>query len=113
MPPLRIPSELVRHVYQAFCLMVLMIAGQQGAVVHELGHLTGAHAVDLRAAAEASEAPCALCPAFAQVATPAFSHSFHIPSLARTEVERLVELRLQTAQASVPAPRSRGPPSLS
>lgn len=104
----------MRHVYQALCLMVLMIAGQQGAVVHELGHLTGAHAAGLQTAtAERSDGPCALCPAFAQVATPAFSHSFHIPSLVRAEVERVAELRVKTAQLSVPTPRSRGPPSLS
>jgi hypothetical protein len=114
MPSLPTPSHLVRHVYQALCLVVLMIAGQQGAVVHELGHLTGVQGVDLRAGAgEGSDATCALCPAFAQVATPAFSHSFYLPSLLRVEIARLAELRVATVEASVPTPRSRGPPSQS
>jgi len=108
------PSALMKYVYQAFCLTLLIIAGQQGAVVHELGHLTGAHDASLQAlSAEKSDAPCALCPAFAQVATPAFSHSFDIPTLVRVEIERVAERRVKTAELSVPTPRSRGPPFLS
>jgi hypothetical protein len=54
-----------------------------------------------------------LCPAFAQAASPAFSHSFFNPHLARAEIERTAESRFATAEASVPTPRSRGPPFLS
>jgi hypothetical protein len=104
----------MKHVYQAFCLVLLLIAGQQGAVVHEVGHLTGAHAVNVHVdSGDTAETTCALCPVFAQVATPAFSHSFLIPLLVRAEAERSAELPIEVVDASIPTPRSRGPPSLS
>jgi hypothetical protein len=54
-----------------------------------------------------------LCPEFAQVVTPAFSHSFHIPLLVRFALESVPEPRFAAVDAAVPRPRSRGPPSLS
>lgn len=95
-------------------LLLLLIVAQQGAVVHELSHVPGLGAatvgVDARGVADTS---CALCPAFAQVATPAFSHAFHIPLLIRAEADRFSELRYEAIDSAVPTPRSRGPPSLS
>lgn len=114
MASLPIPSDLMKRAYQAICLVVLMIAAQHGAVVHELSHLAGAQSAQVRAVSgEATDSSCALCPAFAQASSPAFSHTFIIPRLARVEVERIAELRLKTANLSVPTPRSRGPPSQS
>jgi len=52
-----------------------------------------------------------LCPAFAQVVTPAFSHSFHIPVLLCAALERGTEERFIAVETAVPTPRSRGPPS--
>jgi hypothetical protein len=94
-------------------LLLLMVA-QQGAVVHELSHLSGANHADLQAASDrAADEPCALCPAFAQVVSPAFSHSFDIPLLFRFSLEPVTEPRYAAIDAAVPRPRSRGPPSLS
>jgi hypothetical protein len=104
----------VRHLHKALWLLLLLITAQQGAVVHEISHLSAAHGVDLRAGSNgAADSTCALCPAFAQVVTPAFSHSFALPALARAALERSVELPTSAADASIPTPRSRGPPSQS
>jgi hypothetical protein len=56
---------------------------------------------------------CALCPAFAQAATAAFSHSLQIPLLARIAAQLAPEPRYAVVDSAVPRPRSRGPPSLS
>ncbi len=107
-------SDRMRHVYQALCLVLLLIGAQQAAVVHELSHFSADHALDLRLdPGDAAHGTCALCPVFAQVATPAFSHSFHIPLLVRAAAERSSEPRIDAAAAAIPRPRSRGPPSLS
>ncbi len=84
----------MRQVYQALCLVLLLIGAQQAAVVHELSHFTADQGLDLRVdPGSAAHGNCALCPAFAQVATPAFSHSFHIPLLVRAAAERSPEPR--------------------
>jgi hypothetical protein len=104
----------LKHLYRALCLVVLLIAGQQGAVVHELGHLAAAQSADLHSSAsEPTDGNCALCPLYAQVATAAFSHSFQIPLLLRAGIERVAEPPVEAIGGAVPIPRSRGPPSLS
>lgn len=104
----------MRRVYQALCLVLLLVAAQQGAVVHELSHIAGAQGVDLNAGPGGkAEGTCALCPVFAQVSTPTFSHSFQMPAPLRTEIERRRELRIAAADTAIPRARSRGPPSLS
>jgi hypothetical protein len=105
----------LKHLCRALCLVALLMAGQQGAVVHELAHLAGAQSADLHAvdAREATDGNCALCPLFSQVATAAFSHSLQIPALVRAAAERVHEPEVGAIEASVPTPRSRGPPFLS
>jgi len=104
----------MRHVFKALGLLLLLMAAQQGAVVHELGHASGAINGELRVQADwAADTGCALCPVFAQVVTPAFSHSFHLPVLVRSALELILEPRYPAVDAAVPRPRSRGPPSLS
>jgi hypothetical protein len=103
----------MRHVIKAIGLWLLLLVAQQGAIVHELSHFTRVNSVDLGASGGATESTCALCPAFAQVITPAFSHAFHIPSLVRAASERIGEPRYSAIDAEIPQPRSRGPPSLS
>lgn len=104
----------MRQLLKSLGLLLLLLVAQQGAVVHELSHLTGAHHVELQAQADgAADRTCALCPAFAQVITPAFSHSFHIPVLVRLALEPVSEPRHAAIDAAVPRPRSRGPPSSS
>lgn len=104
----------MRRVYQALCLLLLMISAQQGAVVHELGHFHPLDRIDARADVDgAADTTCALCPVFSQVVTPAFSHAFHVPPLVRADLERSPEPLYAAVDAAVPTPRSRGPPSLS
>ena len=104
----------MKHVYRALALVALLIAGQQGAVVHELGHLANAQSADRQASAsETTDNICALCPLFAQAATAAFSHSFQIYLPLRAGADRVAEPPVEAIDAAVPTPRSRGPPSLS
>ena len=104
----------MRQVFKALGLLMLLMVAQQGAVVHELSHVTGVRSEVLRAQSGGVEdTTCALCPAFAQVVTPAFSHSFHIPLLVRFALELISEPRYLTIDVAVPRPRSRGPPSFS
>lgn len=103
----------MRQLFKLLGLLLLLMAAQQGAVVHELSHASGANSLELRTQDGAADSSCALCPAFAQVVSPALGHSFHIPILARLALERISEPRYLTIDAAVPRPRSRGPPSLS
>jgi hypothetical protein len=102
------------HVYRALTLVLLLLAAQQGAVMHELGHFSAAQSAAVNVGSGGvSDGACALCPAFAQAASPAFSHSLHIPLFVRTEAERSSEPQIGVIDTAVPTPRSRGPPSLS
>jgi len=112
--PTRIAPKLFKHLAPVLGLMLFLISGQQGAVVHELGHFAAAHAADLSKASDDSlDSACALCPSFAQAASPAFSHSFVLPLLVRAYIERRVEAPIGASAAAAPAPRSRGPPFVS
>ena len=104
----------MRNVYKALSLFLLLLTAQQGAVVHELSHVFGADQAQVRVdAGGAVDTTCALCPAFAQAATPAFSHSLQIPLLVRIGSQLIAEPPFLAVDASAPRPRSRGPPSLS
>jgi hypothetical protein len=104
----------MKHAFKALSLLLLLMLAQQGAVVHELSHVFRAGDAALRVESGGVLDPsCALCPAFAQVTTPAVSHAFHIPVLGRAAPLRSAELLSSATDASVPNPRSRGPPSLS
>ncbi|HVB64913.1 MAG TPA: DUF2946 family protein, partial [Nitrolancea sp.] len=95
-------------------LLLLLILTQQGAVVHELGHLIGADRTQPQAdAGTSADATCPLCAEFARVVTPAFSYAFQIPRLVLAEPELGDELRHTAIDATVPGQRSRGPPSSS
>jgi hypothetical protein len=104
----------MRHVYRSLTLMLLLITAQQGAVVHELSHFSADKSAGSSiVSGGVSDGACVLCPAFAQAASPAFGHSFHIPLLDRIEIERSAEPQIRVPDTAVPTPRSRGPPSLS
>jgi hypothetical protein len=128
----------MRNLLKSLGLLLLLITAQQGAVVHELSHHVAANSggftsadalarpgefstsvdvnsTDVRSASSvvAADANCALCPAFAQVLTPAFTHSFQVPLLARADVQRSRAPQYAAIEIAVPTPRSRGPPSLS
>jgi hypothetical protein len=111
----------MRQVLKSLGLLLLLLIAQQGAVVHEIGHLSEVGSSDVssgdvgsseaHSGAGLADTACALCPAFAQVVTPAFSHSFHIPVLLRAALEHSTDPRYIAVEAAVPTPRSRGPPS--
>lgn len=104
----------MRQAFKILGLLLLLTVAQQGAVVHELSHVVGASHDELQVQTDGpADNTCALCPAFAQVVAPAFSHSFQIPFLVRVALQRVPELRYAVVDAAVPRPRSRGPPSLS
>jgi hypothetical protein len=108
-----IDTHLMRYAFKVLSLLLLLLAAQQGALVHEIGHLSGAIDSGLQVQSDpAADTSCALCPAFAQVVTPAFSHSFQVPLLVRCALEPVAQPPFQARDSSVPTPRSRGPPSL-
>jgi hypothetical protein len=101
-------------VFKALGVLLLLLAAQQGAVDHELSHVFRADQAALKIdSGAAADTTCALCPAFAQAVTPAFSHAFTLPHLVRTTWHPAPEPRFVAVDAAVPRPRSRGPPSLS
>jgi hypothetical protein len=104
----------MRRIGKSLALCLLLLLTQHGAVVHELTHVLRAN-TEVAAAdgSERMEASCALCPAFAQVVTPAFTHSLQIPALERHAPQRSAAPRFTAIDATIPQPRSRGPPSLS
>lgn len=91
-------------------LWLLLMVVQQGAVVHELAHVAEMRGVSTSVATGLGDSNCALCPAYAQAASPAFSHSFFVPSLVRAPLELIAEPLFIAADNQVPAARSRGPP---
>jgi hypothetical protein len=104
----------MKHAFKALSILLLLLLAQQGADVHELSHVLRAGDAALQVESGGVADPiCALCPAFAQVATPAVSHAFQIPPLGRAAALRAAELPSSAVDASAPKPRSRGPPSLS
>jgi hypothetical protein len=104
----------MRHLLKTIGLLLLLIVAQQGAAVHELTHVTDSRTAAVRLdKSGAADTTCALCPAFAQVATPAFTHSFPVPRLGRATYEQASEPRHPTVEGRIPRPRSRGPPSFS
>jgi hypothetical protein len=101
----------MRQVVKSLGLLLLLLIAQQGAVVHEVGHLSEVSSNEAHVSGGLVDATCALCPAFAQVVTPAFSHSFHIPVLLRAALDRSTDPLYVAVDTAVPTPRSRGPPS--
>jgi hypothetical protein len=99
-------SSLLASWYGVFCLSVLLLAGQHGAFVHDLGHL--AH----RTPAHATEAPCDLCPAYAQAASPSVGPLVSPPALAPLNSPGVGATRLDLVRVAALRPRNRGPPTL-
>jgi hypothetical protein len=102
----------MKHAFKLLSLLLVFLATQHGAVVHELGHVVGAASIELNAGPNTTDTTCTLCPAFAQVTTAAFTHAFTVPRLERASVERCDEPQYSAISAAVPQARSRGPPAL-
>ncbi len=104
----------MRNMYKALGLWLLLLTAQQGAVDHELSHFSNPGHAQLKVSSGGVvDTTCALCPAFAQAVSPAFSHAFQIPLPLRVASQVISEPRFAVADSAVPRPRSRGPPSLS
>ena len=97
----------------ALLLSFLLVLVQQGAVLHELGHLShgdSAAITALRAGSHAlSGAYCPACEGFAQIAHPAAAA---MPAVAVGPSGYLPtpDPRYAIVAANPPTPRSRGPP---
>jgi hypothetical protein len=101
----------VRRLSLPWVLSSLLVLAQQGAVLHELGHLSqhgdrGAPA--LRADAGTSNA-CPTCEAFAQVANPASGAAHALSASAPVYLPTPAPVYAIVA-ADTLTPRSRGPP---
>lgn len=101
----------MRRTLQSVGLVLLLLLAQQAGVVHEVGHLLDRQGSASEQRAGEIETSCASCPTFAQVATPAFSHSFTLPTRTAGAYTVSREQRHHLFDSAVPTPRSRGPPS--
>jgi len=93
-------------------LLLLLIAAQQGALAHDFEHV--ARLTNLGSSLDPpllDDSACGLCPAYAQAASPAFSHAFPVPQLGRVPAVRSASPSPAAIIAALPTPRSRGPPS--
>jgi hypothetical protein len=102
----------VRRLSIAWVLSLLLVFAQQGAVLHELGHLSHGDrgtAPELRADVAIMDGACSTCAAFAVVANPA---SGAVNTLAAHAAVFLPVPAPSSAfvGADAPTPRSRGPP---
>jgi hypothetical protein len=96
-------------VLKALGILLLLLTAQQGAVDHELSHVFRADQAALKIdSGSAADTTCALCPAFAQALTPAFSHAFALPHLVPATWQPTPEPRFVAVDAAVPRPRSAG-----
>ena len=101
----------MRRLSLPWLLSLLLVFAQQGAVLHELGHLslgdrTQGSALRAQLPADGS---CATCEAFAQVANPASGASSTLVASAAVYLPVPAPLYAIIA-AATPTPRSRGPP---
>ena len=96
--------------YVTLGLLLALVTAQQGAVLHELSHLSGSGLRAIRVDAGAvAEKACELCLAYSQVANPA-SHSIQIPHFVTAAPPLCSAPHCALIQQDAPTPRSRGPP---
>jgi len=104
----------MRQVLKSLGLLLLLIMAQQGALVHDFEHVARLTSVGASSDSHVlGDSACALCPAYAQVVSAAFSHAFPVPQLGRVPALRSASGSPAAIIATVPTPRSRGPPTSS
>jgi len=100
----------MRKLFPSIGLWLLLLAGQYGAVLHELSHVCAAADATVGVHFDARlEKSCELCLGYSQLASPAapgvpdfiFEHTTAQVATARPAIDHPAEL---------PTPRSRGPP---
>ena len=93
-------------------LWLLLLIGQHGAVLHELGHVcrAAAHTEIAVQGGASADGTCELCFGYSQLTTPA-SHS--VPAFLLEPVAYRIGTQRSVAATPVdlPTPRSRGPPA--
>lgn len=93
-------------------MSLLLVLVQQGAVLHELGHLSHGdrgNAPSLRADPQNGDATCPTCEAFAQVTNPASGAASTLAASAAAYLPISAPVYAIVA-ADTLTPRSRGPP---
>jgi hypothetical protein len=93
-------------------MSLLLVLVQQGAVLHELGHLSHGdrgNAPALRADPHSNDATCPTCEAFAQVTNPASGAASTLAASAAVYLSIPAPVYAIVA-ADTLTPRSRGPP---
>jgi hypothetical protein len=104
----------MRQVFKSLALLLLLIIAQQGALVHDFEHVARLTSVGASLGSHVlGDSNCALCPAYAQAASAAFSHAFPLPQPGRIPVLRSASFSPAAIIATLPTPRSRGPPASS
>jgi hypothetical protein len=103
----------MRQVFKLLGLLLLLITAQQGALGHDFEHVARLTSVGASLDSHVGDAACALCPAYAQAASAAFSHAFPLLQFGRIPALRNASLSPAAIIAALPTPRSRGPPALS
>jgi hypothetical protein len=107
----------MRKLYTALAISLFLLLAQQGAVLHELGHISRAADVQAGAATSArvhadtlADKVCELCLAYSQLANPASACS-QLPQLEPAACAAESHSFPAATPAEVPTPRSRGPPA--
>lgn len=95
----------------AFILPLLMLLAQQGAVVHELGHLNPRSAPTSHDEPLAHDALCLSCLAYAGIGSAAKPDVFRAPLLSFSH-PTAAAIAVAVLAAEALAPRSRGPPTV-
>ena len=102
----------MRRLALSIVLPLLMLLAQQGAVVHDLGHLgTGQSAPAGASKATPADKLCLSCLAFAQIGSSAKAERLPLLLLEHTHVLIAAPVAIAVA-AEPPQQRSRGPPTV-
>ena len=101
----------MRKVSISLGLWLLLLVGQHGAILHELGHICRAASAPVSLQAETfAEKNCELCLGYSQLAHPAGNSVSLFVSTGRAS-ELSAERPVTATPVDPPAPRSRGPPA--
>lgn len=102
----------MRRLSFPWILSLLLVFAQQGAVLHELGHLSHGDRGStpaLRGDVQILDGACSTCAAFAQVTNPAAGSASILAASAAAYLETPAPVYALVA-ADTPTPRNRGPP---
>ena len=101
----------VRRLSLPWILSLLLVFAQHGALLHELGHLSGDRGGTpvLRGDVHVIDGACSTCAAFAQVTNPAAGTAGTLAASAAVYLPTPAPVYAIVA-ADTPTPRSRGPP---